>query len=162
MLVLSPHIKRCFPRIQTSPSFVTGSAGGSITSPSASSSYSGAISSISSPSISSNENPVSSKSKSSSFNASNSMRKISSSHPAFKASLLSAMIYAFFCASVKWLASIHGNSSIPSFFAAITRPCPAIMPLSPSMIIGFKKPNSLMLEAICSTCSSLWVRLLFA
>ncbi|WNT46513.1 hypothetical protein [Acinetobacter phage A832.1] len=37
-----------------------------------------------------------------------------------------------------------------------------MIPLSPSMMIGFKKPNSLMLDAICNTCSSLCNRELLA
>ena len=46
----------------------------------------------------------------------------------------------------------------PPVVAAITRPCPAISPLSPSMRIGFVQPNSLMLAAICAIWASECVR----
>jgi len=38
---------------------------------------------------------------------------------------LSARIYAFFCASVRWSAYTQGTSAMPSSFAAMMRPCPA-------------------------------------
>ena len=56
------------------------------------------------------------------------------------------------------LGSITGTRSSPSFLAASTRPCPAMIPSSPSTSTGLVQPNSLMLAAICATCASEWVR----
>ena len=54
--------------------------------------------------------------------------------------------------------SITGTRSSPSFLAASTRPCPAMMPFAPSTSTGFVQPNSRMLAAICATWASEWVR----
>lgn len=80
------------------------------------------------------------------------------SQPADSASRLSARTYARRCVGVRCANSMQGTSFIPSFRAASTRPCPAMMPFSPSTSTGFVQPNSRMLAAIWATCSSLWVR----
>jgi hypothetical protein len=46
--------------------------------------------------------------------------------------------------------------------AASSRPCPAMMPFSPSTRTGFVQPNSRIDAAICATCASEWVRAFFA
>ena len=50
---------------------------------------------------SSSSNPIKPRLKSSSFSAASSLPRSSSSHPAFRASWLSAMMYARFCASAQ-------------------------------------------------------------
>ena len=145
MLVLSPQSRRCSPNIHRSPNLVVGSSGRSGT---ASSSVRPSVGSDSKDSISLSSKPSKLISNSRSFNSSNSTLSISSSQPALRANLLSAMIYAFFCASVKCLRQMVGTLPNFSLFAAITRPCPAIIILSWSTRTGLVNPNSFMLETI--------------
>ena len=81
-----------------------------------------------------------------------------SSQPAFSASWLSASTYARFCASLRCASWITGTSSSPSFRAASTRPCPAMMPPCSSTSTGLVQPNSTIDAAIWATCASQWVR----
>lgn len=48
---------------------------------------------------------------------------------------------------------MQGTVLSPSSLAAASLPWPAIRPFSPSSRIGLVNPNSLMLAAICATCS---------
>ena len=73
---------------------------------------------------------------------------LSELHPAFNASLLSAMMYARRCVSERPDRQIVGICAISSCRAAKTRPCPAIIPPFGSISTGFVKPNSLILPAI--------------
>ena len=53
-----------------------------------------------------------------------------------------------------------GTFAMPSFFAAMTRPCPATIsvPFGPSQTAtGSLKPNSPMLSHIWSICSLVWI-----
>ncbi len=145
--MLSPHISRCLPNCHISPSFVIMFF--SSTSGTSSSIISGAnILSISFISFSNPKRDISkSKSISSSFNN-------DKSHSAICAVLLSATRNAFICSGVKSSATIQGTVFIPSFLAAHTRVCPAIITPSESIIIGTLNPNSLMLSATGATALS--------
>ena len=95
------------------------------------------------------------------FKSSSSIFNNSLSHPASSANLLSAIIYARFCSSVKFSINKQGTSFIPSFFAPNILPCPAITFRSPSTNTGLINPNSFMDLAIFSICSSECVLALF-
>ena len=88
-------------------------------------------------------------------------RRSSSSHPASIAMRLSAIMYAFFWASVRWSAKTHGTSLMPSSFAARILPWPAITLKARSMMTGLIKPNSRRDERSFVICSGEWVRALF-
>ena len=47
---------------------------------------------------------------------------------------------------------------MPTSFAASTLPCPAMIPLVPSIKTGLINPNSLMLAWICLICFAVCVR----
>ena len=51
------------------------------------------------------------------------------------------MIKARFCCKVKWSRQIVGTVSMPSDFAASTRPCPATIIPPESTSTGLVKPN---------------------
>ena len=161
-MVESPHSTLCSPQIQISPGTLTGVSG-----------TSGAASSSVKPpeTLASSKNRLSSSSalkpkrsilKSKSSSADNSSRSRLSSQPAFSAILLSAITSARRCASFKWFRRMVGTFFMPSSFAAIKRPCPAMMILSSPSKIGFTKPNSVMDAAICATCVSECVRAFLA
>lgn len=82
------------------------------------------------------------------------------SQPAFRASLLSAMTYAFRSAADRCDSATVGTSLMPSSFAAMTRPCPAMISQSSLTSTGLVNPNRVMLSAICRTCFFEWVRAL--
>lgn len=90
----SPHAMRCGPISHTSPGRATGFAGASGIFSSDSAAASGSSSLASSSSTSSSEKPMSDGSTPSSSRSVSSAASTSSSHPAFWASLLSAMMYA--------------------------------------------------------------------
>ena len=159
--VASPQMSRCRPSVQTSPG-KTKAACSRAAVKSKSSSATSPPGSAKSFSISSASKPVISRSKPSSLRSANSRAKSSSSHPALSASLLSARIYARFCASVRCSTNTQGISVKPSSRAAIMRPCPAIMFNSLSTMIGLTKPNSRREERSCKICSLLWVRAFLA
>ena len=125
--VESPQMTRCLPRCHTSPDRAAQGFASSA-STSKSSSCASPSSKESRSAISASSKPVSEMSKSMPCKASISTRSISSSHLASSAKRLSARMYAFFCASVRWSTNTHGTFSMPSARAAATRPCPARMP----------------------------------
>ena len=102
-------------------------------------------------------NPASVKSMSALFISPSSSASISVSQPDSSASRLSARIYARRCASVRCSTSTHGTSVMPSACAASTRPCPAMIFRSLSMITGLTKPNSRRLALIWAIWLSLCV-----
>ena len=112
--------------------------------------------------ISFSSKPVSPRSNPRFCNSSISTASSSSSQPASNAIRLSARIYAFFCASVRWSAYTQGTSAIPSSFAASILPCPARTLYSLSMMTGLTNPNSRREERSFKICSLLCVRALFA
>ena len=124
--VASPHISLCLPTCHTSPLFTKDAFSSAAFKSKSSSSTSDSSSDAKRSAISCSSNPVRLISKFSACNASISIRSNSSSHPASIAIRLSAIIYAFFCAGVRWSANTHGTSSMPSSFAAMILPCPAI------------------------------------
>lgn len=70
-------------------------------------------------------------------------------------SLLSAMRYNRFCASLKWLKIMTGTSAIFKACAAASRPWPAMISKFSSTRIGFINPNSRMESAIFRSCRRL-------
>jgi len=92
----------------------------------------------------------------------NSPASVASSHPAFRASLLSAMMYARRWVSERWSSTTTGHSPRPSLRAARSRPWPAMVPGLVSTRVGLTNPNSTMDAAICATCSGECVRAFFA
>jgi hypothetical protein len=142
----SPHSKRWRPSSQMSPNFETGWAGGfGIKSAAillAVADASLAWSSVRS--ISASEKPVNVTSNSMSISACSSMARISMSQPAFIANLLSARTSS----GLRCDSFTVGTAAMPSSFAAITRPWPAM--ISPSSLIrtGLVKPKREMLSAI--------------
>ena len=99
-----------------------------------------------------------SRSKFSSLSHASSCASSSSLRPACRASWLSAIRYARFCASLRCSNRITGTSASPSLRAASSRPWPARMPAFSSIRIGLVHPNSTIDAAIWSTCASLCVR----
>ena len=95
-------------------------------------------------------NPVNARSMPSALISPSSSASISVSQPDCSASRLSARMYARRCASVRCSTSTHGTSIMPSALAASTRPCPAMIFRSLSMITGLTKPNSRRLALICA------------
>ena len=160
--VASPHISLCLPTVHTSPR-CTNAAFSKAVDRSKSSSFASPSASTPSRSVSSfSSNPVMERLNPSSCNSCISTDSSSSSQPASNAIRLSARMYAFFCASVRWSAYTQGTSAIPSSFAAIMRPCPASTLYSRSIITGFTKPNSRREERSFRICSLLCVLALFA
>ena len=152
----SPQITVCFPRCQMSP--VLDLQGfSSSASTSKLSSFASSLSIAKRSAISFSSNPVRPRSKPRFCNSSISTASNSSSQPASNAIRLSARMYAFFCASVRWSAYTQGTSAIPSSFAAIMRPCPASTLYSRSIMTGFTKPNSRREERSFRICSLLCV-----
>ena len=107
-------------------------------------------------------NPVMERSNPSSCSSCISTDSSSSSQPASNAIRLSARMYAFFCASVRWSAYTHGTSVMPSSFAAMMRPCPARTLYSLSIMTGLTNPNSRREERSFRICSLLCVLALLA
>ena len=160
--VASPHISLCLPTVHTSPRW-TKAAFSKAADRSKSSSFASLPASTPSRSVSSfSSNPVMERSKPSSCNSCISTDSSSSSQPASNAIRLSARIYAFFCASVRWSAYTQGTSAMPSSFAAMMRPCPASTLYSRSIITGFTNPNSRREERSFRICSLLCVLALLA
>ena len=160
ILVASPHMSRCRPTVQTSP-FCTKDACSSAEERSKSSSFASSLPVPKKSASSLSSKPVSIRSKSAPCSASISTRSMSSSHPASSAMRLSARMYAFFCASVRWSANTQGNSVMPSARAAAILPCPAITPKLRSMMTGLMNPNSRRDARSLLICSGLFVRALF-
>ena len=96
-MVVSPHSRRCSPKSQISPGLVTASSGTSGTSSSLASEEVSCSPKASSSFNSSSENPKISRLNSSSPSSFISSASISSSQPAFRAILLSAMTNAHRC-----------------------------------------------------------------
>ena len=160
--VASPHISLCLPTVHISPRW-TKAAFSSAVVRSKSSSFTVSPLFVSNKSaISASSKPVRPRSKPRFCNSSISTDSNSSSQPASNAIRLSARIYAFFCASVRWSAYTQGTSAMPSSFAAMMRPCPASTLYSRSIMTGFTKPNSRREERSFRICSLLWVLALFA
>ena len=99
------------------------------------------------------------KSKSISSSCSNSIFNNSSSHSAYSEVLLSAILKAFICVSVKSSITIQGTSFNPNFLDANNLVWPFTTTLFLSINIGFLKPNSAILEATLSTAFSLFLGL---
>ena len=157
----SPQITVCFPRCQMSP--VLDLQGfSSSASTSKSSCFASSLLMSKRSAISDSSKPVKPRSNPRFCNSSISTASSSSSQPASNAIRLSARMYAFFCASVRWSAYTQGTSVMPSSFAAMMRPCPASTLYSRSIITGFTKPNSRKEERSFRICSLLWVLALFA
>ena len=87
--------------------------------------------------------------------ASNSISNFAKSQTDNSATLLSAIRNALSCCSVKSSAMMHGTDSRPSFLAARSLVCPAMITFSLSIMIGTLNPNSLIDAATASTASSL-------
>ena len=151
----------CFPRCQMSPSFdLQGFSSSASTSKS--SCFASSLLMSKRSAISDSSKPVKPRSNPRFCNSSISTASSSSSQPASNAIRLSARMYAFFCASVRWSAYTQGTSVMPSSFAAMMRSCPASTLYSRSIITGFTKPNSRKEERSFRICSLLWVLALFA
>ena len=157
--VLSPQITVCLPICHTSPVLEKHGFSSSASTSKLSSSPSVSVSNKSAISISSK--PVIPTSKPISCKDAISTFRSSLSHPASSDILLSARIYAFFCASDKCSTNTHGTSLMPSSFAAAILPCPARTLYSRSISTGLTKPNSLSDERNFVICSGECVRALF-
>ncbi len=102
--------------------------------------------------------PSSARSKSTPLRSASSMGSSSMSHEVSDATLLSAMRSALTWSGVRSSARMVGTSLSPSFRAARSRVCPAMMTPSASIRIGILKPKASMLLATASTAASLMVR----
>ena len=160
--VASPHISLCLPTVHISPRWTKAAFSSAVVRSKSSSLTSSPLFVSNKSAISDSSKPVKPRSNPRFCNSSISTASKSSSQPASNAIRLSARIYAFFCASVKWSTYTQGTSVIPSSFAAMMRPCPARTLYSLSMMTGFTNPNSRREERSFRICSLLCVRALFA
>ena len=151
-LVLSPHMSRWRPRIQTAPGLLTGSAGVSGTS--SGSVRPSVVGLASRESISATSKPVRLTSKAMAWSSSSSRARRSSSQAAQLAERLASRRNAFTCASVSSSARATGTSIRPSLRAALSRRCPSTTVPSDLATTGMRKPNSRMAATMRSTCSS--------
>lgn len=79
------------------------------------------------------------------------------SHSATSETLLSAILNALTCSSVKPLASMQGTSAMLRLLAALYLVCPLIITEFSSITIGTLNPNSLIELATNLTALSSWI-----